>query len=252
MSFTAFTWQAAVAGRWTARILGTLWVLFFLAFVFGEGPPPVMRMPPREQFYLLGICLLFGGLVLAWFREGWGGAIAVCAWALLSVMAGKPVGSWFLGIPAIVGLLHILCWLRLRGTAPAETGTPRLVWYLLPPLGIFVLLCLNEVFGQPPLMTPSRPPIVLAGNWSDENAAFTIAPDGAVSGEVLGQPLSNGRFIGNRSWFGRLMNWRTDYLIRGSAGGRSVTAPMMFQDSELRGSVSVRQGRPQRLRLKKH
>ena len=34
-----FTWQAAVLGRWTARILGTLAVLFFLALVFGEGPP---------------------------------------------------------------------------------------------------------------------------------------------------------------------------------------------------------------------
>jgi len=38
-TFARLTWQAAVAGRWTARILGTLMVLFLLAFVFGEGLP---------------------------------------------------------------------------------------------------------------------------------------------------------------------------------------------------------------------
>lgn len=32
------TWHAAVIGRWTARILGTLVVLLFLALLFGQGP----------------------------------------------------------------------------------------------------------------------------------------------------------------------------------------------------------------------
>jgi hypothetical protein len=38
-------WRAAVIGRWTARIAGTLMALFFLAFFVGEAFPPIFRLP---------------------------------------------------------------------------------------------------------------------------------------------------------------------------------------------------------------
>ena len=43
------TWRAAVVGRWTALILGTLMVLLFLAFFFGEGPPNFFHLTTSER-----------------------------------------------------------------------------------------------------------------------------------------------------------------------------------------------------------
>ena len=116
--FVRLTWQAALAGRWTARILGSLMVLFVLTFVFGEGPPPLLRMTVREQLYALGMGTLFLGLVVAWFREGWGGVLSVVGWAFLAVLAGRPAWDLPFSIPAATGLLHLLCWWRLRGPIP--------------------------------------------------------------------------------------------------------------------------------------
>jgi len=241
--FDSLTWQFAVAGRWTARILGSLMVLFLLALIFGEGPPPLLRMNGREQLYSLGILCLFSGLVLAWFREGWGGLLSIAGWAFLSVLAGGPVGNAFLTIPAWIALIHLVCWWRLRGPA-APAAVPQLIIYLLAPLAVFVLLCANEIFGNPPLMTgTAAPPVALTGTWSARGSAglvFAISPDGSVTGSVRDQPLT-GRLTRNRSWFGRLMHWRTDYLIQGAlSNGDRFQAPFELQEMELSGSFARR------------
>src|ERR1039457_5313504 len=106
-TFARLTWQAAVAGRWTARILGTLMVLFLLAFVFGEGPPPFARMTVRELCYALGVGGLFLGLIIAWFWEGWGGLLSVLGWGFLAVLARRPAWDLPFSIPAAIGLLHL-------------------------------------------------------------------------------------------------------------------------------------------------
>jgi len=267
--FATLTWQAALAGRWTARILGSLMVLFILTFVFGEGPPPLLRMTAREQLYALGMSSLFLGLVVAWFREGWGGLMSVLGWAFLSVLARRPALDLPLSIPAAVGLLHLLCWLRLHLPAPAPgasnwaTGPQvrSLVLLLSISLGIFVLLCANEIFGQPPLMTPAGPPPAgIVGTWSanlttvtrqplqDEiPVVFTIGPDGSVSGTVGNAALTSGQILPNRSWFGRLMNWRAPYEIRGAlsqevrsyggTAGDRFTAGLDLRGSELDGAL---------------
>lgn len=241
-AFARFTWQLAIAGRWTARILGSLMVLFLLAFFFGEGRPPLASMTIREQLYALGMAALFLGLVLAWFREGWGGLLSVLGWSGLAVLAGKPVWDMPLSIPAALGLLHILCWWRLHGPEPPPVGIPKLVLLLLAPLGIFILLCANEIFGQPPLMTGAgQLPAGMVGTWHQQAAipiAFTIAPDGSVSGMVGGQGLIAGRLVRNRSWFGWLMHWRTEYLIRGAMpNGDRFSAPVDFAGPELQGTL---------------
>ena len=120
-SFARLTWRAALVGRWTARIMGTLMALFLLSFVFGEGPPPLARMTAREQLYALGLGSLFLGLIVAWFWEGWGGLLSVLGWGFLAVLAKRPPLSLPYSIPFTLGLLHLLCWWRLRGPAPPET-----------------------------------------------------------------------------------------------------------------------------------
>lgn len=267
--FARLTWQAALAGRWTARIMGSLMVLFILTFVFGEGPPPLLRMTAREQLYALGMCSLFLGLVAAWFREGWGGLLSVLGWAFLAVLARRPAWDLPFSIPAALGLLHLLCWWRLRGpTPPPEaanwaTGPHARTFFLSVSafLVAFVLLCANEIFGQPPLMTPAGPlPAAIVGTWSanlttvsrqplpDEIlVVFNIGPGGSVSGTVGDAALTSGQLLPNRSWFGRLMNWRAPYEIRGAlsqevrsyggTAGDRFAAGLDLRGSELQGAL---------------
>jgi hypothetical protein len=234
-------------------------VLFLLAFVFGEGPPPLARMTVREQLYWLGVVSLFLGLIVAWFREGWGGLLSVLGWGFLAVLAGKPVWNLLFSIPAAIGVLHLLCWWRLRGPAPLPAGVPKPILFLLAPLAVFVLLCANEIFGQPPLMTAAgQPPSGLVGTWYGNGSVpvlFAIAPDGSVSGAVGNQALTDGRLVPNRSWFGRLMHWRTDYLIRGALSqGDRFMAPLVLRGPDLDGTLFPSHpgaSEPLRMKLKK-
>ena len=267
--FSNPTWQAAVAGRLTARILGTLMVLFLLAFVFGEGLPRFSEMTGRERLYSLGLGGLFLGLILAWRWEGWGGLLSVLGWGFLAVPGRRPPSDLVLTLPAAVGLLHLLCWWRLRGSAPpagpvdaAKSARTRTLFAVLwTTLAAFLVLCANEMFGQPPLMTPVGPPAAeMVGTWQaslttvsrqplpDEiPVAFTIGPDGSVSGSIGRATLTNGRFVRNRSWFGRLLNWRTEYQIRGTlsrvvesyggTAGDRFSAPLQPRGAELHGAL---------------
>ena len=268
-AFRRFTWQGALAGRWTARILGSLMVLFFLTFVFGEGPPPLVRMTTREQFYALGMGSLFLGLAVAWLWEGWGGLLSLLGWVLLAILARKPAWDLPYSIPAALGFLHLVCWWRLRvpipPPEPANPATTSLIRAFVLVLSsfllVFVLLSANEVFGQPPWMTPAaRPPAEMVGTWyanlttmsrqplsATIPVVFTIDPDGSVSGTIGNARLTGGQLVPNRSWFGRLMHWRTSYLIRGALSqvvesegaiaGDRFSAPLNSRGSELGGAL---------------
>lgn len=96
--------------RWTASILGTLFVLMFLALVFGEGPPNPFKVSAMENLSFLVMTMLFLGLVLAWFREGLGGAITVTAFATLVLISRSHLHLPALQIPAAIGVLHMICW----------------------------------------------------------------------------------------------------------------------------------------------
>ncbi len=213
--FQNITWLAAATAGWLARILGLLMVLFLLAFLIGEGPPPVSRMTGRELAYAAGMILLFGGLGLAWFHAAWGGALSITAWIYLSILAGRPALDWPFLIPALVGAVYLLSWVRLRHLPPPALSA-RLGTVIAGAVGVFVLLAANEMFGQPPLMSGTPPFAALAGEWTGtDGLTFTIYANGVVSGRFQDRDLPAGRISSNRSWFGKLMHWRTDYAIRG-------------------------------------
>jgi hypothetical protein len=230
---------AATAARWTARIAGTLLFLFFLAFFFGEGPPNIFRATARENALFLGMAALFIGLILAWKWEAWGGLLSVAGFVLMAILERNHLGMPALRPPAVVGVVHIVCWWGLRATAPppgAAWANPFVGkgWRMLlltgaAALGVFVLLCANEMFGNPPLMTAAlNPGPDLAGTWRARvtgwlrqpltkplDIVITIHPDASVSGTVGPATLLSGRIFNNRSWFGELMHWRADYGIQG-------------------------------------
>jgi len=278
ITLTTLTWHASLAGRWIGRVAGLLCVLFVLAFIVGEGPPAIWRMNSREALFALDLTALFGGLILAWFWEGWGGLMSVCAWGALAAVERQHAFDPPFLVPCAVGLLHILCWWRLRGPAPpplALTGYAKVLservwvafWVLVT---LLVLLSANEMFGQPPLMTGcGAPPTEVVGTWSATLTTVSgrplpnpipieikIAPGGSVTGLVGGADLTGGELVRNRSWFGQLVNWRTDYAIRGwlsrevqgvvgSTGG-PISALLDSSGDRLHGTISLPQSGPPR------
>jgi len=112
---------------------------------------------------------------------------------------------------------------------------------------VFILLCANEMFGMPPLMTPAlHPSPELVGTWEANpgsmDTVFTINPDASVSGRIGDATPINGRIIYSRSWFGKLMNWRTDYLIMGNLPrGDRFTAPLTMTGVGLEGALFLSQ-----------
>ena len=64
------------------------------------------------------------------------------------------LGVWALRVPAMIGAVHIAVWARLRVGATAGLGPWHvplsLVTAFIGLLVVFVMLCANEIFGQPP------------------------------------------------------------------------------------------------------
>ncbi len=225
-------------------------VLFLMAFVVGEGPPPVWRFTQRELVTFFGMALLFGGLAVAWFRDVWGGVATLGGWLLLWIVMRRVPADWPLLIPALTGAAHVICGLALRGTPPPGVGGPLSATAKAAATGagacllVFVLLAANEMFGQPPLMTAHGPlPAPLVATWASDGVTFTIAADGTATGAAGGAALAEGRVVRNRSWFGSWIDWRTDYALRGTlADGRPVSFLFNLGERDVHGSLSL--GRP--------
>ena len=228
--------------------------LFFLAFFVGEGFPNIFRLPWRESLSVLAISAVVVGLLLAWIWEGLGGAVVLAAIVLMPLIGMRGIGLFL--VAAVIGLLHVVCWWRLRSAAVGWEVPRKVLIVVGLAVGVFILLCANEAFGMPPLMTPAlHPPPDMVGAWEGNlgsmNAVFTINPDASVSGRIGDATLINGRMIYNRSWFGRLMHWRTDYLIMGRLSrGDRFTAPLTLRGVGLEGALFLSQ-RPLGLKLKK-
>jgi len=239
------TWRAAVVGRWTALILGTLMVLLFLAFFFGEGPPNFFHLTTSERVTFAGIFALFLGLAAAWKWEGWGGLASICGLALLVAIDRRHLATWAFAVPAMIGALHLLCWSRLHAGPPPGLAPWHLsrTWILIltGSLGLFLVLCANEMFGNPPLMTPLNPPPDVAAAWHSTaaNVHLFIHPDASVTGTVATEAITGARIVNNRSWFGKLMHWRDDYRISGRAGEEFLFVILDRHGPDLTGSLWV-------------
>jgi len=118
-AFAVASWRAAVIGRWTARISGTLMFLLFLAFFFGEGPRISRGSPPPNASTgwasspCSSVCRPPGS-------GGMGGLISVAGFGFLAALGGGNVHRWVLCVPALAGAVHLASWARLRTAAPAD------------------------------------------------------------------------------------------------------------------------------------
>jgi len=108
----------ARAGRWTALIFGSLAALLTVFIMIAEGMPMPWSGDVRYLLGFVGMWVMAGGLVLAWFQQGVGGMLVLVGYGLLLWIYPVARGKWFLATIASLGLLHVLCWLRLRAGKP--------------------------------------------------------------------------------------------------------------------------------------
>lgn len=101
--------------KWTARAASLASLAILAAFAFGEGGAPTLRQAVLMVFFPFG---LVGGLVLGWWRETWGGALALASLAAFYVlevaMSGRFPGGPYFAILASPGLLFLASGLLRR------------------------------------------------------------------------------------------------------------------------------------------
>jgi hypothetical protein len=113
--------------RWVARIWSVLSVVLLFLFFIGEGLQ-LGKVTPQEWlgllFFPIGITV---GLMIAWWKEGWGGAITVVSFIGFYLVYGLllrgsfPKG-WAFPIFAAPGLLYLVVWWTSRQVG--KTATP--------------------------------------------------------------------------------------------------------------------------------
>jgi hypothetical protein len=109
--------RMAWVARWSGRILSLASLGMLALFVAGEPPWPWRLTPFEGAMVLCFPVTLAAGLVLAWWREGLGGLVAVLGVLGFSLvhLAGTgevPRGPWFLAFAGPAAPFLASWWLR--------------------------------------------------------------------------------------------------------------------------------------------
>ena len=100
---------------WIARIYGALLVALFLYITVNEfveeirnhSPNPVITLISGQYFLAITLMVAFAGLVLAYWKEGWGGGVSLAALITLFIgwqdfHPGFIVSMFLASIPSIL------------------------------------------------------------------------------------------------------------------------------------------------------
>jgi hypothetical protein len=109
--------------RWAAR-LGSVAVAGFVALLWYHSPPRLNALPPRAAGQLALLMLAVAGLLLGWWRERLGGAVAVASLAAFLLLEGFAVHRFPVIPPLFVMLLPALLYLVVGPPAAAESAGP--------------------------------------------------------------------------------------------------------------------------------
>ncbi len=132
------------AARWTARILGTLFILFVLPFVLAEGVPAIASQPTGVQLTFLGGFLLLLGFVVGWWREGTAAALIAAGWTVIRISESNSGILTVLDSVLVVAGLYAFCWWTTQGRKIARAVVVVAVLAVLLVLGR--LFCPVNVF----------------------------------------------------------------------------------------------------------
>lgn len=100
--------------RWFARIAGSILVLFFLLMVLGYiiEPQGAGKITPTEIPLIIGMIAMLFGVIMAWFREGFGGFLTIGGFLLFladELITNRSFNVWILLAYPAIGLLFLLC-----------------------------------------------------------------------------------------------------------------------------------------------
>ncbi len=105
---------------WIARILGTIMaaILFYLAFsefleeIRGNSPAPLETLINGQYFMVITMTLIFVGLVLAYWKEGLGGGIALISFLVFFIVwADFHVGFILaMSLFTLPSILYVVYW----------------------------------------------------------------------------------------------------------------------------------------------
>ena len=150
-----FNW--VTAGRWTARIFGTLLLVFFGTFIVAEGLPPIASQPEGVQLNFVALGLMLAGFGVGWKREGAAALLIALGWTMWQVSEGRMRWNLF-QTPLPVAMLYGYCWWASRGrnknvllpmlmavavALPVLTMTARLPVHFLAPIAVLCLLAVT-------------------------------------------------------------------------------------------------------------
>jgi len=111
---SAATTRCITAARWTARVVGTLFLLLFAVFIVGEGTPAIGSQPTGVQVGFAALGLSFLGILVGWKHEGWGALLVGLGWTAWHAPRGG-FGLNLFQVPLLVALLYGYCWWATRG-----------------------------------------------------------------------------------------------------------------------------------------
>jgi hypothetical protein len=139
-------------------------------------------------------------------------------------------------------------------------------------LAVAFSLVVSEIAMTPPPLAPDGSPASkLSGSWRGTARIWIeegqeirlpilldIKADGEVSGSV-GKAVVKGRLEWNRSWLGKRLDLRTDYIIVGSVTGypgtsavgrpEKLSIPLSFEGAYFRGALFAGSRGPSRVSL---
>jgi hypothetical protein len=127
--------RPATALRWTARIIGTLFVVVFVAFFVTDAVQKETRAIESDVLpATFSLFLAFMGLIIAWKWEGVGGLVALGGLILYCILGlrtdVKPAATIFVaGIYALPAILFLVYWRQTKRedpkSRPADLGRSR-------------------------------------------------------------------------------------------------------------------------------
>jgi len=99
--------------RWTARIIGSLLLLLFIFFLFGEGPPNPFNLTFSEHFLGIAMLIMAAGLIIAWKWEGGGGILILGGFVLFAVLNRGIQLNLVFGPMLLCGILYLIYWILI-------------------------------------------------------------------------------------------------------------------------------------------
>jgi hypothetical protein len=161
--------------RWTARILGTLCILFVVPFILAEGLPAIGSQPGGVQLTFFGGFLLLLGFIVGWWREGTAAGLITAGWTVIRISESDFQIATPFELTLVVAALYAGYWWAAHGRRTAVMAGAAggfavllLLGRLLCPASVFVRgVVTDTVTGKP--VAEAR--LVLARKDSPDNNA---------------------------------------------------------------------------------